>query len=420
MPGFSRLDPTSWASHSWVSCWVFLGSQDASVLSGGRDATPDILRGFALWGIILVNVAYFSTSVDSGVTSEALRSVGDSVAAFLVFSLAQGKFYLIFSFLFGYSAHYVLGKARGGRHRWWLRAMGLMLLGFAHASFLFIGDILFLYGVLGLLLLALYTRRRTVILRWAGWIYALFTGFALSLVALSALAEAKGFSDAIVSSEVAARYEQTILSGDYFASITARFELWISEGVFLLAFQGALTFVAFLFGVLASRWAALGPRGLSPAQLRAMMGWGLGLGLGLQMLFGGLWLTNALSTSPSLSLELAAFFGSFVTAPLLSVGYIGLIVMIVRAMPRLLSWMGAMGRMSLTAYLSQSFMLSLIFGGWGLGLYQQLPYWGAVLTAVAVTVFLAVVSRLWLTKFRQGPMEKLLSRWSKLGIESRH
>jgi uncharacterized protein len=394
-----------------------LGSQDAAT-PGGRDATPDILRGFALWGIILVNVAYFSTSVDSGVTSGALESVGDSVAAFLVFSLAQGKFYLIFSFLFGYSAHYVLGNARGGRRRWWLRAIGLMLLGFAHASFLFIGDILFLYGMLGLLLLALYTRRRTVILRWAGWIYALFTGFALALVALSALAEAKGFSDAIVSSEVASRYEQTILSGDYFASITARFELWISEGVFLLAFQGALTFVAFLFGVLASRWAALGPQGLSPAQLRVMMGWGLGLGLGLQMLFGGLWLTNVLSASPSLGLELASFFGSFVTAPLLSVGYIGLIVAIVRARPRLLSWIGAMGRMSLTVYLSQSLMLSLIFGGWGLGLYQQLPYWGAVLTAVAVTVFLAVVSRLWLTQFRQGPMEKLLSRWSKLGIQS--
>jgi uncharacterized protein len=409
-----------WAWRSWVSCWGFLASEVLSTASIGRDVTPDILRGFALWGIILVNVAYFSTSVDSGVTSEALESVGDSVAAFLVFSLAQGKFYLIFSFLFGYSAHYVLGNARGGRRRWWLRAMGLMLLGFAHANFLFIGDILFLYGVLGLLLLALYTRRRTVILRWAGWIYALFTGFALALVALSALAEAKGFSDAIVSSEAASRYEQTILSGDYFASITARFELWISEGVFLLAFQGALTFVAFLFGILASRWAALGPRGLSAAQLRAMMGWGLGLGLGLQMLFGGLWLTNALSPSPSLALELAAFFGSFVTAPLLSVGYIGLIVMIVRAMPRLLSWTGAMGRMSLTVYLSQSLMLSLIFGGWGLGLYQQLPYWGAVLTAVAVTVFLAVVSRLWLTKFRQGPMEKLLSRWSKLGIESRH
>ena len=43
-----------------------------------RDSAPDALRGFALWGIILVNVAYFSSSVDSGVTSEALESTGDA------------------------------------------------------------------------------------------------------------------------------------------------------------------------------------------------------------------------------------------------------------------------------------------------------------------------------------------------------
>ena len=73
-----------------------------------RDIAPDVLRGFALWGIILVNVAYFSTSVYSGVTAEALAGTGDALAAFLVFVLAQGKFYLIFSFLFGYSADYVL------------------------------------------------------------------------------------------------------------------------------------------------------------------------------------------------------------------------------------------------------------------------------------------------------------------------
>jgi len=387
-------------------------------MAPSRDTAPDVLRGFALWGIILVNVAYFATAVDLGVTSEALISPGDSVAAFLVFTLAQGKFYLIFSFLFGYSAHYVLGSDGGGRRRWWLRGVGLIVLGIAHASFLFIGDILFLYGLLGLLLLAFYSRSRTVILRWMAWIYGLFTAVALALVGLTALAEAKGLSQAVESSEVASRYEQTVISGDYLASIPARFDFWISEGIFLVAFQGALTLVAFLFGVLASRWAALGPQGLSRAQLRVMMGWGLGLGLGLQVLFGSLWLTNALSPSPSVALELAAFFGSFVTAPLLSAGYIGLIISIVRSAPRALSWMGSMGRMSLSVYLGQSLLLSLIFGGWGLGLYREGPYWSAVLISLGVTVALALLSGVWLARFRQGPMEKLLSGWSKLGTRS--
>ncbi|MEX2441883.1 MAG: hypothetical protein WD400_04480, partial [Pontimonas sp.] len=140
-------------------------------MSQVRDLAPDVLRGFALWGIILVNVAYFSHAVDSGPSASTLNSTGDAIAAFLVFVLAQAKFYLIFSFLFGYSAHYVLSHLELGRRRWWWRSTGLVILGVAHASFLFIGDILFLYGLLGVVLLAFYGRSERVIRRWIGWIY---------------------------------------------------------------------------------------------------------------------------------------------------------------------------------------------------------------------------------------------------------
>lgn len=384
-----------------------------------RDTAPDVLRGFALWGIILVNVAYFATSVDSGVTAEALASAGDSVSAFLVFALAQGKFYLIFSFLFGYSAHYVLGRASGGRRRWLLRGSGLIILGIAHASLLFIGDILFLYGLLGLLLLAFYGRTRKVLLRWAAWIYGVFTAFALAVVALTGLVEAKGLSAELESSAEARAYELAVISSDYFASIPARFDFWIADGAFLLLFQGALTFVAFLAGVLAARWSALTATGVSSRQLRLMMGWGLGLGLGLQVMFAGVWLGNAQSASPSTAIELAAFFGSFLAAPLLSAGYVGLIITIVRARPRAVGWLGNMGRMSLTVYLGQSLLMSLLFGGWGLGFYQQLPYWAAVVVSIGVTALLASFATLWLSRFRQGPMERLLTAWSKLG-STRH
>jgi uncharacterized protein len=71
--------------------------------------------------------------------------------------------------------------------------------------------------------------------------------------------------------------------------------------------------------------------------------------------------------------------------------------------------------MSLTVYLGQSLLLNVIFGGWGLGLYQQLPYWLAVLVSIAVTLVLAAVATLWLRRFRQGPMEWLLTAWSRLG-----
>ena len=379
-----------------------------------RDPAPDVLRGFALWGIVLVNVAYFSSSVDSGVTADALANAGDSVAAFLVFALAQGKFYLIFSFLFGYSSHYVLGRSSGGRRRWWLRGVGLMVLGLAHASLLFIGDILFLYGLLGLLLLGLYAQPRRVLIRWGAWIYGVFTALALAVVALTALAEAQGLS-AAVDSSAARAYEAAVVSDNYLAAIPARVDFWVSEAIFVVLAQGALTFVAFLVGVLAARWGALTSSGLSRNQLQKMIGWGLGLGLGLQLFFAGVWVVTMTSATPSVALELGAFFGSFVTAPLLSVGYVGLVLTVVRARPAALAWLGAMGRMSLTVYLGQSLLLNVIFGGWGLGLYQQLPYWLAVLVSIAVTLVMAAVATLWLRRFRQGPMERLLTAWSRLG-----
>jgi uncharacterized protein len=379
-----------------------------------RDIAPDILRGFALWGIILVNVSYFSTSVDTGVTSEGVQSTGDAIAAFLVFVFGQGKFYLIFSFLFGYSAHYLLGNQHTGRTRWVTRSFGLIALGLAHASLLFIGDILFLYGVLALLLPAFYGRTRTTIVRWMGWLYGIFVAVLAALLALTWLGESQGFTATAPPSTARVAYGEAVATGSFLEAIPARWGLWSEEAVFLIFFQGVFTFIAFLAGILAARSQTLSPEGVTPATLRKMIMWGWGLGLGLQVLFGGIWLGNLVSASPTATLELWGIFGAFVTAPLLSIGYVGTVMWLIKTRPQLLGWLGSMGRMSLTVYLSQSVILSIIFGAWGLGLYQQVPYWWSVLISVGVTILLAVIARLWLSRFRQGPMEKLLTEGSKM------
>jgi hypothetical protein len=73
-----------------------------------RDSFPDILRGFALFGIAMVNIQFFSISTFDGAESLDLTQPESASVAFIVFALFQAKFYLVFSFLFGYSAHYVL------------------------------------------------------------------------------------------------------------------------------------------------------------------------------------------------------------------------------------------------------------------------------------------------------------------------
>jgi uncharacterized protein len=69
--------------------------------------------------------------------------------------------------------------------------------------------------------------------------------------------------------------------------------------------------------------------------------------------------------------------------------------------------------MSLTTYLAQSAVLATVFGPWGLGLFQRLDYGVAVLVTAATWLALAGVARLVLGRFRQGPLEWVMSSWTK-------
>ena len=72
-----------------------------------RDLLPDVLRGFALFGILLVNLSFFSIHSSEGIRGEDVVGLGNSVATAIMITLFQGKFYLLFSFLFWYSSYYV-------------------------------------------------------------------------------------------------------------------------------------------------------------------------------------------------------------------------------------------------------------------------------------------------------------------------
>jgi uncharacterized protein len=98
-----------------------------------------------------------------------------------------------------------------------------------------------------------------------------------------------------------------------------------------------------------------------------------------------------------------------VTAPLLSIFYVGIIRKLVQEKPHLVLWMMPAGKMSLTVYISQSVVTSLIFGPWGLGLFQDLQTWQVFLLAFAVWLFLSYLAAEWLKRFNQGPLEKIVS-----------
>ena len=373
-------------------------------ISKARDSAPDVLRGFALLGIIMVNLAFFSNDPSEGIGKESMSGIGNSIAGFLVFTLFEGKFFLIFSFLFGYSSHYIIGHNGKNTPRWIRRAVVLIIFGALHFSLLWHGDILFLYGSLGLILTLFFKRSDKFMKIWATSIYATFSLFMILLALLAQL-----YPEPIKSNPIADSFTQVMQSGGYLDSIPARIDIWTQTIALELLIQGAPVFVAFMLGLLAARKSALSS-GSKALRLDVMTKYGLGLGLPIQVLAGIVFTVNENSINRSESLYFWMLVISLIFAPLLSMGYIGLILKQLEKSNQWLMQLSFPGRMSLTNYIFQSLVLSLIYGPWGLGLYQKIEFWISFLIAILIWFSLLLISKFWLTGFSKGPAEWLLGR----------
>ena len=378
-----------------------------------RDSFPDILRGFALFGIAMVNIQFFSISTFNGAESLELSEPENGTVAFVIWSLFQAKFYLLFSFLFGYSAHYVIKSDKSNRGRWIGRSIGLLLLGAIHLSFFFHGDILFLYGALGLLLTAFYFRKDKTLKVWAWLIYVLtavlFAALALLTFAGEFFLASKGKSlPADLSNDV---LDVALKNGSFLEIASARVELWLSLAGQAFLLQGPLVFAAFLVGVLVARRDGLAAN-LSPRLMKRFAVWGLTLGLGIQLIAAYLFVQSTQLESYGLGLYLSAIALNFIGAPLMSAGLVGGLWLISQRFK--LPLLSAAGRHSLSVYLGQSLVFSTLFSAWGFGLFAEVSVLGVVLIAAWTWFALAVLAQINSRYNQRGPMEALLSNFSNL------
>ena len=378
-----------------------------------RDSFPDILRGFALLGIAIVNIQYFSISTFNGAEALDLTKLENGSVAFIVWALFQAKFYLLFAFLFGYSAHYVIKSEKSNRRRFVARNIGLLLLGAIHFSFFFHGDILFLYGALGLLLLAFYFRKEKTLKAWIWIIYILTTLMFVAISAFALLGEfflaSKGKS--LPADEYVDVLDVALRNGNFLEAAAARVDLWLIFAPQGLLLQGPLVLAAFMLGVLVARKGGLAEN-LSPKLMRNYAIWGLTLGLGFQLVGAYLLLASSSSEDFGLSLYLGGLTLNFMTAPLMSAGIVGALWLLSQKFK--FTTLSAAGRHSLTIYLGQSLVFSTLFSAWGFGLFEQISLLGVVLIAIATWLALSVLAELNLKYRSRGPMEALLSNFSRL------
>lgn len=379
-----------------------------------RQEFADELRGFALLGIIFVNAPFLGISAD-GFTADSVLAWYDRAAAFAVIALAQAKFYLLFAFLFGYSMHFIV-KEDGATsvRRFRRRLLGLGVLGIAHATLLFVGDILFLYAVLGVTLIWMRRLSDRVVMRvavLAGIVWLLLLT-ALPLALMSVMAEPAGsFSDEewIVASQ---SFNQAMREGSFFEASAARISFWTlaSSSIFFLNGLGVLA--AFALGLVAGRRSLFARPELHRPLWQAGLRWGLSTGLCLGFLSAWLVVGPGAQVGSWGLRETAGIALGFAGAPLLSWGYVSVLATMHAGGVRGLAIFRPAGRMSLSCYIGESLMLSLVFCAYGLGLFGKLNAGAVSALALGTWIALDLLAKATQSRWASGPLESLLRRFS--------
>ena len=384
-----------------------------------RLAAIDALRGFALLGILLVNQAAFRSGFAGTLPGGSLGGAGwrTTLVDTAIQWLLTGKFILIFAFLFGWGIHTQAERGEGFRGRYLRRLLGLLLLGAVHAAFFFAGDILVVYALLGFFMLR-PVRRDWPVRKLVRSAAVLLAVQAVILLGIAALMAVDTGGDASFM-EQARRGAEVYRTGDFRTVTVQRLSDFAFALVATLALLGWGLLAMFRLGLAAAKTFAHGDaEAMRPAARRVL--W--------PALIGGL-TANAVCAAVSAGVPEpwasgAALLQVALFAPILSLGYLAAAVLILTAPAggRLMPVLGTAGRMSLSIYVGQSVIMSLLYHGYGLGLAGWLSSAGSVLVCLAVYAALVGFSWLWLSAFRVGPLEWVLrsiTEWRWVALRSR-
>ena len=384
-----------------------------------RYVVLDALRGLALLGIALANFPEFGLwTFMSGEAQQTLPlSGGDGVVRFIQYWLVDGKFYTIFSILFGIGFSIILSRRSAGL--FYRRMAILLVIGLLHLLFVWNGDILSLYAVAGMLL-PLFTRlsNRALLIVAASLI--------LLPVGLEAYAEWRGTDFA------APLYEAWWRQANSSGITEENFASWLHDadsygGMFEFLKQGAIErmweFVSghrlpkvlglFLIGYYIGRnrlYARID-------ELRKLLrkGWFWTIVWGLVTSFVYAW--SATHGHP---------WGAAIHAVLYAVSVVPLGVAFILTVALWLKpfvWLRSAGRMALTCYIGQSLIGILLFYGIGFGFGTHCSL--SVIEIIAIMAFLSevMVCSLWLRRFRFGPLEwiwRMLTYGERIAITKKN
>ncbi|MCU0947694.1 MAG: DUF418 domain-containing protein [Porphyrobacter sp.] len=401
------------------------GAAIAPVAAGERIATLDFIRGIAVMGILAANIIAFGQPFEAYMYPGAFLTDPADPGGWLwiaQFVLVDGKMRGLFTLLFGAGLYLFMERAWANGATRKLQAWRLVLLmafGMVHFFFIWAGDILFYYGLYGLLALACV--RWPVKRQFAVGMTAYLFGVLVYLLTMSIpwaiadtslgetmpdLAEARegllaGADDALAYGEVP---NAAIASGDYGALVAHRITEQWSDPISNALLFGFETLPLMLIGMALYRMGFFSGA-FDPAKMRRW-GWIGLIGGALAHLAAGLVVQAGGFTFYG---TLAAFVGWTPLPRLVMV--LGMAALLVIYAPQATGWLGdrvrAAGRAAFTNYLGTSIVMMAVFHGWGLGLFGQLNRPQLYIVVAMTCILMLAWSKPWLDRFRYGPLEWL-------------
>lgn len=387
------------------------------VRTGERALAPDLARGFMLLAIALANTPTLLYGSWSAADPVVEPGSADAVAQSVIMTLIDRKAYPMFAFLFGYGIVRLYQRqldagSPPAAARRLLQRRHLVLIGFGllHAALLWDGDILGSYGLLGLIVVAVFLGRRDqALLRWAGVLAGLHVLVLVAAVVVALVTDGEyGITPAI---PYLTDYWGTA-QPSYPYSVLARATDW-ARGLLVYGLTPLIIPAVVLLGCWAARQRILErPLDHLPLLRRTAVaglavGWtgGAGYALGhfqaIELPIPYAWITEATQATGALG----------------GLGYVAVFALVAASHQRRDRTPGpavvavtALGQRSLSGYLTQSVVNAPLFAAWGFGLGGWMTPAPTALISVAGWLITVVLAELLRRRSRRGPAETLLRR----------
>ena len=364
----------------------------------------DLMRGFSLFGILMINMLAFHSPLSYIDPYKWFNgNLNEWIYRFIDLFI-QASFYPLFAMLFGYGLAMQFMRAEANNRPFMplavKRLLVLLLFGILHAFLIWYGDILITYAIMGFLLIGMIRLPASWLMGFAAIIYTIPHLMLLGIMFIAAAADPSVYVGYMqIESSI-----QSYQSGSFAEIFSQRLADWTYSNNLINYIILIATILPFLMvGAAAAKW-----RLIERTQEKRKLWLFLAI---VPLLIGLLLKSGPILFEPNYAfVYLQDIFGG----PLVAIGYAAIIALLVQktAMQKLFSPVAKVGRMSLTTYITQSVLATLIFYSYGFGLYGQVDLLTGTLIAIGIFVVQLIFAELWFEKFSRGPLEMVWRKWT--------